>query len=154
MEDYYLFAYEFNKPYMKLVAVSTGMFLGLFYLRLLEYRKATREEQKTKFKLLHFTANSKLTTVALYVYAIGMMLFVTSIALTANKDAYSWTTAQNVSYYSFGRLGYCSSVMAFLTIIFLDKGELIKRLLGQPLWVPFAKLAFPAYLIYPMVIGL
>ena len=45
LEDYYLYAYEFNKPYMKFVALSCGMFTGLLYLRILDYRKAT-EEQK------------------------------------------------------------------------------------------------------------
>ena len=44
-EDYYLYSYEFNKPYTKFVAVSLGMFMGLFYLRLLKYRKASNEEK-------------------------------------------------------------------------------------------------------------
>ena len=44
--------------------------------------------------------------------------------------------------------------MAFMIPIFFGNGDIIKRLLGQKLWVPFSKLSFGAYLIYPIVISL
>ena len=83
-----------------------------------------------------------------------MLLFIPAIPLTANQNAYTWTSAQNVAYFSFGRLGYCTCAMSFMTAIFLGNGDIIRRLIGQKLWVPFSKLCFPAYLIYPIIIAL
>ena len=152
-EDYYLYSSQFNKPYTKFVAVSCGMFTGLWYLRILEYRNASDSIKKTQYSWIHFIKQSKIATVVLYVYALGMLMFVTGVPLTANQDAYSWTKAQNTAYYVLGRFAYCTSMMAFLTIIFLEKGELIRKLLGHELWIPFSRLTFAAYLIYPIVIA-
>lgn len=103
-EDYYLFSYEFNKPYTKTVTMAMGMFTALFYMRVLEYRKASDISKKTNFAWLHFAKNSKIVAVLLYIWVVFSLNFITSIPLTANKDAYSWTKMQNVCYYSFGRL--------------------------------------------------
>lgn len=98
-EDYYLYAYQFNKPYMKFVATSCGMFTGLFYLRLLEYRQATDRKKIKEYSWIHFMKNSKIMSVVLFVYGMGMLSFSTSIPLTANQDSYSWTSAQNVAFF-------------------------------------------------------
>lgn len=150
LEDYYLYAYQFNKPYTKFVGVSLGMFLAIFYMRLLKYREANNVQKRTEFSWIHFMKGSKIITVLFAIYGMGMLMFITAVPLTANGNGYLWTKAQNIAYYSLGRLAYISSVMAFLVIIFLGNFGLFKRLLGQPLWVPFSKLCFGAYLLYPI----
>ena len=152
-EDYYLYSLLFNKPYTKLVAVSLGMFMGIFYLRILKYRKNPEPVQKQQFQVLHFIHNSRLVTVFLYVYSIATLNFVTGVTLTANQNGYNWTTAQNVAFFSLSRFGYITSIMTTITLLLTGRGLLIKRFLSQPLWRPFSRLSFIVYLIFPLVIG-
>jgi hypothetical protein len=152
-EDYYLYSYQFNKPYTKLVTIACGMFMAIIYLRLLDYRKATLGRKESDYYILHYLKNSKLFTIFLYIYATGMLLFIVSVPLSANADSYSWSKAQNTAYFSLGRLGYCTSMMAWLMIIFLGSGNLVKGLLSQGFWTILSRLTFGAYLIYPMIVG-
>lgn len=153
-EDYYLYDYEFNKPYTKSVAMSIGMFLGIIYLKLVEYKQKNEEQRKTKHSWIHFMKTYKFVGLMLYIYGGSSMLFITSVPLTANQNSYSWTKTQNVTYYIFGRFCYISGVAAIILAIFLGSGSLIRRLLGQPLWWPLSRLTFGAYLLYPIAISL
>jgi len=139
-EDYHLFSSMFNKPYTKIAALSLGMFMGLFYLRLMEYRKSSDEDKQKKFKLMHFVHGSKIVAVLLYIYSIAMLNFITGVTLTANQNGYSWTTAQNIMFFSFSRFGYMTSVMTTIIILLIGRGNLIKQFLSQPLWRPFSRL--------------
>ena len=105
-EDYYLYSYEFNKPYTKTATMALGMFMALFYMRLNKYRIASDYHKQTEYSWIHFAKNSYIVTILLYIYAIAMLNFVTGVPFTANKDAYSWTKLQNSLYYSLGRFGY------------------------------------------------
>ena len=40
-----------------------------------------------------------------------------------------------------------------ITILLMDKGDMVKRFLSQPLFRPFSRLTFISYLILPLVIG-
>lgn len=57
LEDYYLYTYVFNKAHTKLFNISLGLFGGYVYLRILKYRKASYEEKKEYFRILHFFHN-------------------------------------------------------------------------------------------------
>ena len=127
-EDYYLFSYEFNKPYTKTISMSLGMFMALFYMRLIKYRSATEIRQKTEYSWIHFMKNSRLVTLGMYIYAITVLNFVTGVPFTANKDAYSWTRIQNTLYYSLGRFGY-KEIRNYLIFTKLKKKLLLKRLI-------------------------
>lgn len=153
-EDYYLYSYQFNKPYTKLTAVSTGMLTGAFYFRAMEYKSASLENKKKNYSWLHFIRHSKIASLVFFLYGMVMLMFVTAVTLTANQNGYSWTRWQNTMYFAFGRLGYCSSVIAFLVLVVMDKANIILSFLGQPLWRPFAKITFAAYLVYPLAITL
>ena len=91
---------------MKFVAVSCGMFTGLLYLRILDYRKATEEQKNTQYRWLNYTSKSIIINSILYIYGTGMLLFIPAVPLTANKNAYTWTSAQNITYFALGKLGY------------------------------------------------
>jgi len=149
-----LYSYQFNKPYTKLVAVSMGMLTAVMYMRILEYHGSTLQEKRQNYSWLHFLKYSKVATVLLHLYAIGILMFVTAVPLSANGDGYLWTEAQNVAFFSLGRFGYCSSMVVFIFLIMIENSDLVFRLLGQSFWRPFAKLTFAAYLIYPIVINL
>jgi hypothetical protein len=153
-EDYYLYSYQFNKPYTKLVAISTGMLTAAFYFRAMDYKSASLESKKKNYSWLHFIRHSKIASLVLFTYGMGMLMFVTAATLTANQNGYLWTKWENTIYYAFGRLGYCSSVIAILVLVVMDKANAILSFLGQPLWRPFAKITFAAYLIYPLAITL
>ena len=153
LEDYYLWSYQFNKAHTKLPVVSSGLFAGYLYIRILEYRKATSEEKKKNFKIFHFMHNSKIVTLSLYLYAFTMLVFITGVPRSANADAYSWTRLQNTAYTALGRSAFCSSVLCWLLIIFMGKGGPIKTLLMKKFWIPLGRLTLAAYLIYPIVVG-
>jgi hypothetical protein len=152
-EDYYLFSYQFNKPFTKLPAMSLGMFMGLIYMRLLKYRKASLAQKKSEFPIMHYLKNSWTFGVFLYLYGAGALMTVTSIPLHANADSYSWSKAENVSYFAFGRFGYLTAIMCWCSIIFFGFGDILRRLLSQPIYISLSKLCFGAYLVYPIVIG-
>jgi len=152
-EDFYLYSYQLNKTHTKGSTVSMGLLLGVIYLRLLEYRKATYEEKKTFFRWMHIFHYSKIVTLLLYLYAIGMLVFITGIPRSANANGYSWTKTQNTVYNSLGRPAYLSAIMCWCLIIFMGKGNFIKNALSLPMWIALGKLTFGAYLVYPMVVG-
>ena len=149
-----MYSYEFNKPYTKTVAMSLGMFLGMFYLRYLEYRKCPENERSSKHPIIHYCKSSNLVTIGLWIYFAGMLMFSTSIPLTANQDAYSWTKTQNVMFFTFARLGYLSAIFAFLLAIFFGKTPVVHTLLSHKIWRPFSRLTFAAYLVYPISIAM
>ena len=151
-EDYYLYAYEFNKPYTKGVAMSLGMFMAIFYMRLLEYREAHDGDKRKKFPIIYYT--KKFFIFPLYIYGGGMILFIASIPLTANQDAYSWTRAQNTTFFTLGRLGYISGVCAIIIAIFLSNNKIVQNILSNKVFRPLSKLTFGAYLVYPISISL
>jgi len=96
--------------------------------------------------VLHLIHTSKLITLMLLAYAFGMFLFIISVPLKANQDAYSWSTLQNVMYLSFGRLGLVSSFAAMIVLEITCKGVL-KNIY---IWRPLARLTFAAYIFHPM----
>ena len=152
-EDYILYSYSFNKTHTKGVAVGLGLFLGFTYLRILEYRKASYEEKKTFFRVMHFMYNSSFVTILLYMYALGMLVFITGVPRSANANAYSWTKNQNVAYNAFGRLGFLSSLTCWILIIFMEKGNFLKAIFCSKIFIALGKLTIAAYLIYPIVVG-
>jgi len=62
-EDYYLYTYQFNKLHTKLFNLAIGLYAGYLYLRILEYRKASYDEKKEYFRILHFFHNSLLANI-------------------------------------------------------------------------------------------
>ncbi len=46
IEDYYMFAYMFNKPYGKFYCSALGILFGYHYIEILKYRKLETEEEK------------------------------------------------------------------------------------------------------------
>ena len=53
-EGYYLFSYMINKPWCKMMMHSMGVLTCFVYLNLLKYRKASLEDKKTSFPVIHF----------------------------------------------------------------------------------------------------
>lgn len=99
-------------------------------------------------------SNSFVVAAFLYLYGIGMLSFVPGISYTAFQYAYSWTRLQNTAFFAFSKLGYITSVIAFMLVVFLGKGETIKFVLSLKPWIPLSKLCFGAYLVYPIPFAL
>jgi len=151
-EDYYLYTYQFNKVHTKLFNLAIGLYAGYIYLRILKYRKASDYDKKKHFMIIHFFNNSLLANIALYLYAVGMIIFISGIPKSANENGYSWTRWQNTIYFALGSTGYLSSVLTFMFIIFFGYGNAMKKVLSSKVWISLSKLCLGCYLIYPIVI--
>ena len=153
LENYYLYSYNFNKPYTKFPSVALGCWFGSFYLRLLEYKKIeTDYERKENSKIIHFFHTSKIAVVLLGIWSAGALNFTTLVPFEVNKDGYAWTTLQNSIYNALCQFGYVTSVMALLTLLFCGRLHILKIILSSPIWRPFSKLTLAAYLFYPIII--
>lgn len=86
----------------------------------------------------------------MFIYAFGMLLFVISIPLSANIDAYSWTRVQNISYFAFGRLGLVSSFACMILIVITNNGYITNLFLSWSIWRPLSRLTLAAYLVHPL----
>mmetsp|Transcript_40924 Transcript_40924/g.46998 ORF Transcript_40924/g.46998 Transcript_40924/m.46998 type:complete len:700 (-) Transcript_40924:62-2161(-) len=151
LENYYLYAYNFNKPYGKLPSVALGCWIAVFYINLLEYRKLT-PDQKKEWKLMHFLHTSFIPVIVLGVWSAFALNFICLVPFEVNKDGYAWTTLQNSFYNALCQFAYVSSVMAILTLIFCGRLHILAPLLGMSVWRPLSKLTLCSYLVYPIVI--
>mmetsp|Transcript_27149 Transcript_27149/g.24021 ORF Transcript_27149/g.24021 Transcript_27149/m.24021 type:complete len:217 (-) Transcript_27149:48-698(-) len=127
--------------------------MGVFYLRLLEYRKSSLQQKMSTYSILYFMHNSKFFTVGCYLYSIIMLNLITLGPLSANKNGYSWRMDQNAAFFAFSRFGYVTSIITLMVVILTGKGAWVKWLLTLYIWRPLARLTFIAYLIFPLVIG-
>ena len=107
--NFYLFSSLFNKPHTNFLMMGLGMLMGWFYIRVLEYRRVSHEEKKRKYAIIHFIHKSRIVTLILYLYATGMLVFITAIPRAANANPYVWENWQNAAYISFGRVAYLTS---------------------------------------------
>ena len=153
-EDYYLFSYLYNKPYTKLHILVSGMVMGVFYLRLVAYKKLDENDQMIKHPYIYTMHTSKIFVACAYIYAFGVLNAVTMTPLEANKNGYSWNSTQNIFYLLFARFGYITSLITMIIIILTGNGNYMKWLLSLYIWRPLARLTFVVYLIFPLVISI
>ena len=64
-----------------------------------------------------------------------------------------WTLMQRAVFNAFAPLAWSCGVAMLCLLCFRGRGGWIGQLLGHPVWVPFARLSYGAYLIHPIVLN-
>ena len=149
LENYYLYSENFNKAYTKFPSFALGIWFAYFYLQIEQYRKSKTKEE---WRILHWIYTSKVALVLLALYSALALNLTTLVTFEENKDAYKWTKFENSLYNALCQPGYCTAVMAFLTILFTERLRFLSAFLSMQIWRPFSRVTIIAYIIYPMVI--
>ena len=91
-EDWYLFAYAFQKPFLKVHTYAMGVTAAFIYMKILDYRRLPDEvTRKAKYPFITYVHQSSLLHAV--IFTIGFALVATNLLIghTAIADPYSWT---------------------------------------------------------------
>jgi peptidoglycan/LPS O-acetylase OafA/YrhL len=85
------------------------------------------------------------------ILAVGSMLVTIFLPYDLNRhgpnSTYSWSTAANVMYLTFGRLVWSIGLAIWVFLFATGRGGWIREMLSSPLWLPLARLTYQAYLV-------
>jgi peptidoglycan/LPS O-acetylase OafA/YrhL len=136
-----------NKPYTKIYAVSLGVATGLMYHSIAAYKRGGRPEWSIWYRL----ENSCIFGLFSWTVALCSLGFVTFYPLDANKYPTKWSNLKNSLFISLSRPVFIASLMILMVAMWLNHGKRLKRILGCDLLLPYAKLSYAVYLVFPLV---
>ena len=154
-EDWYLFAYGFQKPFLKIHTYAMGVTAAFIYMKVLDYRQLPDEAAKrAKHPVIHYLHGSSLLKMTMFAVGFGLILANLLIGHSAIAAPYSWTVTENVLYYTLTRPTYALGVHMILFVFFIDGFSLGKAFLSLPLFRTLGKLTFESALITPIMVQL
>lgn len=154
-ENWYLFAYLFQKPQFKLMSTSIGVFCAFIYMKILSFRRIPDEEtRKQRHPLINKITRSDLIHTIMFLLGFGIILMNLLVGHQAIADPYSWTTAGNVAYFTIGRVSYPVGIWIILFVFFTGGFTMGKTFLGRAGFRIMGKICFEAALITPMMVQL
>lgn len=152
-ENWYLFAYLIQKPWMKTGSFAVGIMFADLYMQLIKYRmlKTDEERKSTHPKLFRFINSNCLKNFVLLL-SIGSIVFGLLIGHTAIASPYSWTMIENALYYTVVHTIYAAANIAIIFVIFCGGATFAKAFLSRPFFLALGKMCFVASLITPIMI--
>jgi len=152
-QNWELFAYLLQKPWVKLGSMGVGIYFAQLYMSLLTYRRIEdTEEKKQRFPVIHYVHN--FTWSRLLMAAIGISLMVTDLTVARHAIAapYSWSMLQNDFYYGLTR--YTFPIGGFLLVFCMFTGSfrVLRELMLRPFFFMGGALCMIAALITPLVL--
>jgi len=141
-KEYFFWAY--SKPYTRIPPYLVGVMAAWILLRM-EERGITAKTGMC----------GPVVATLLWFFAIGLQTFINFIPATDHGDtANSWSDAADFTYMTFSRTAWaaCWAILTFLC--YFGHAPLTNWILAHPIWTPFARLTYGAYLFHPMVIKL
>lgn len=85
---------------------------------------------------------------------MGIIVFDLLIAHPAYADPYSWSDAQNMLYFSLGRLSFCLALLMTIVPMLVGQWNMGLGVASSSNFRMIAKSVFIIALIHPVVIGL
>lgn len=154
-EDWYLFAYTFQKPFLKVHTYAMGVTAAHLYLKVLDYRRLPDQAARAAtHPVIHYIHGSSLTHALLFVTGFALVATNLLIGHSAIADPYSWTVTQNVIYYTLTRPTYTLGVHMILFVMFTGGFTFGKEFLSLPVFRSMGKLTFESALITPIMVQL
>jgi hypothetical protein len=154
-ENWYLFAYIFQKPWFKLGSACVGITYANLYMDILKYRRLANEaERKEKYpKLFYFHHANILQGITLLV-CLASILFCLLIGHSAIAKPYSWTMAENAAFMTVLRALYSWANITVIVVIFCGGATFLKAFFSRPFFLVLGKLTYTTSLITPLMIQL
>ena len=154
-ENWYLFAYLFQKPFFKFPAMFVGITSAFFYLQILAYRRCESDaERSEKFRILDKLHRSNLIQAIMFLVGLGLVWNALLFGHSAIKAPYSWSMASNIAYNCLTRISFSAGNFLQLFVFFLSGFTSGKAFLSRPLFLVMGKLCFITGLITPIMVQL
>lgn len=152
-ENWYLFAYLFQKPFLKIHSFSLGIVAAHVYMKILDFRRIPEEEdRKKKYPCLNFIHHSNLAHSILFLLGFALVLTALLIGHSAFAAPYSWSMTENAIYFTLSRPAYVCGIWLILFVFFTGGFTFGKAFMGRAVFRVLGKLAFEAALITPLMI--
>lgn len=154
-ENWYLFAYLFQKPFMKIHSFTFGVVAAHIYMKILDFRRIPEEgDRKRKYPCLNYMHHSSVLHSVMFLVGLGLVLFALLIGHSAFASPYSWSMTENAVYFMLTRPIYVIGTWMILFVFFTGGFTFGKAFLGRAIFRVLGKLAFEAALITPLMIQL
>jgi len=144
-EDYAYWAY--SRSYTRVPAYFVGM-AAAWSIRALELRGITRDSRP-------YTLRARLAaTVVACLSAVGMLaiVFLPSTDFGLHKNSWNKQPLLNALYIALSRPLWAALWAAITLLCYYGYLPLVDGFLAHPLWTPFARLTYGAYLVHPLII--
>lgn len=154
-ENWYLFAYLVEKPWMKTGAFAIGVMFADLYMQLLKYRALkTNEERKATYPKMHFLVTTVWFKNVLMLWFTACCIFILLIGHSAIEDPYKWSMPFNACYYTAMHMWWVLSTMPMVFLILTGDFPTLRTMLSRPFCIAAGKLCFVTCLITPLMIQL
>ena len=154
-ENWYLFAYMFQKPFMKIHVYAMGVTAALIYMKILDFRRIPDEERrKEKYPIINYVHHSNVCHVILFLVGFALVLTNLLIGHSAIAAPYSWNMTENAVYFTMTRPTYVLGIHMILFVFWTGGFTFGKVFMGRPIFRVLGKLAFESALITPLMVQL
>ena len=154
-ENWYLFAYMFQKPFMKIHVYAMGVTAALIYMKILDFRRIPDEERrKEKYPIINYVHHSNVCHVILFLIGFALVLTNLLIGHSAIAAPYSWNMTENALYFTLTRPTYVLGIHMILFVFWTGGFTFGKVFMGRPIFRVLGKLAFESALITPLMVQL
>lgn len=146
MDDGYR-KYLYTKPWARFSTFAIGI-VGAYLLLAHE----ERVNQPHGFRKLPFIPQSVLVAVAWVVGAVLALAPLFGTYSAYQPDAKAWSTAQNTAFLALSRPSFTLGLAIMAHLVMTSRASVsLKDALSHPIWTPFARLTFGAYLYHPII---
>mmetsp|Transcript_15189 Transcript_15189/g.19243 ORF Transcript_15189/g.19243 Transcript_15189/m.19243 type:complete len:231 (-) Transcript_15189:675-1367(-) len=152
-ENWYLFAYVFQKPFFKLHTFGAGITAAFWYMKILSFRRISEDrERKMRHPVIASMHESNLLHAVMFLLGFAIVLTTLLISHQAVAAPYSWSMAENAAYFGIARLGYVVGLYLMLFVFFTGGFTFGKAFMSRAIFRVLGKLAFESALITPMMV--
>jgi hypothetical protein len=155
IEDYYMFAIVYNKPWFKQGCHCTGILFGILYFEILKYRKLpTIEEKQATYPKIHALHQYKNLSIFLNFLSLAAIFFSLADSFEANKDPYKWPQWLNNMFWACNRILHNFGSMYILLSMFLGHFNCGMRSLRNPYFRGLGRLTFVGAIVSPVILNI
>lgn len=152
-ENWYLFAYAVEKPWMKTGALAIGVMFADLYLQLLKYRAlASDEERQATYPKMHYFKTRLWLRKVILLVCLGVCVFTLLIGYSAINDPYLWSMTFNAFYYTGMHMMWVFANAIAIHFVLMGGLPSVSGFLSKPFFIASGKLCFVTALISPIMI--
>ena len=112
------------------------------------FQKLDRLEHNSKWRM------SKPLRITLYLTSFAILGFVALYPKPAQAAPMKWSRLHNSLFISLSRPAFIIAIMVFMLLLMTSKRNLMMRVLSHDLWLPFARLSYLVYLVFPICMAI
>jgi len=142
-DDYFNLYYR--RPYNRIPAYLFGLVAALIY------EKAMKEDESVWNRIKRIVVKWKMLRIAMYVLGSTGMFFIVYSMYWINLNPYGVGQAVDVLYLAFSRPVFVISLFVVIFPALVGKGRILNLVLGHPVFNPFARTTYGAYLIHEIL---